>query len=133
MTAPPPDPRRPDGTNGWAIAAFVLGVLGGTILSVIFAIVALFQTKDRRQRGRGLAIAALVISAGWIAIITSLIAYGVSAGRERRGRRPQHRRLRQGCLRGAASHVGEASALRPATLRRSVRSPDAPGGNELPG
>jgi hypothetical protein len=41
--------------------------------------VALFQTKDRRQRGRGLAIAALVISAGWIAIITSLIAYGVSA------------------------------------------------------
>ena len=79
MTAPPPDPRRPDGTNGWAIAAFVLGILGGTILSVIFAIVALFQTKDRRQRGRGLAIAALVISAGWIAIITSLIAYGVSA------------------------------------------------------
>jgi hypothetical protein len=31
---------------------------GGTILSVIFAIVALFQTMDRRQRGRGLAIAA---------------------------------------------------------------------------
>jgi hypothetical protein len=79
VTAPPPEPRRPDGPNGWAIAAFVLGILGGTILSVIFAIVALFQTKDRRQRGRGLAIAALVISAGWIAIITSLIAYGVSA------------------------------------------------------
>ncbi len=54
-------PRRPEGTNGWAIAAFVLGILGGTILSVIFAIVALFQTIDRRQRGRGLAIAALAI------------------------------------------------------------------------
>ncbi|HEX9499029.1 MAG TPA: DUF4190 domain-containing protein [Mycobacterium sp.] len=72
-------PRRPEGTNGWAIAAFVLGILGGTILSVIFAIVALFQTMDRRQRGRGLAIAALVISAAWIAVITSLIAYGLSA------------------------------------------------------
>lgn len=78
MTGPPSEPQR-RGTNGWAIAAFVLGILGGTILSVIFAIVALFQTRDRRERGRGLAIAALVISAAWIAIITSLIAYGVSA------------------------------------------------------
>ena len=78
MTRPSSEPQR-GGTNGWAIAAFVLGILGGTILSVIFAIVALFQIRDRRQRGRGLAIAALVISAAWIAVITSLIAYGLSA------------------------------------------------------
>jgi Domain of unknown function (DUF4190) len=68
VTAPPPDSKRPGGTNGWAVAAFVLGILGGTILSVIFAIVALVQITGRHQRGRGLAIAALVIS-----------AYGVSA------------------------------------------------------
>jgi Septum formation len=74
----PPDPKRPGGTNGWAVAAFVVGILGGTILSVIFAIVALAQIRGRHQRGRGLAIAALLISAAWIAIITSLIAYGVS-------------------------------------------------------
>jgi hypothetical protein len=74
----PPDPQRPGGTNGWAIAAFVVGILGGTILSVIFAIVALVQTRGHRQRGRGLAIAALVISAAWIAIITSVIVYGMS-------------------------------------------------------
>ncbi len=79
MTSPPSEPQRPGGTNGWAIAAFVLGILGGTILSVIFAIVALFQTRARRERGRGLAIAALVISAAWIAVITSLITYGISA------------------------------------------------------
>jgi MFS family permease len=72
-------PSRRGGTNGWAIAAFVLGILGGTILSVIFAIVALFQIRDRHERGRGLAIAALVISAAWIAIIASVIAYGISA------------------------------------------------------
>jgi hypothetical protein len=78
VTGPSSEPQR-NGTNGWAIAAFVLGILGGTILSVIFAIVALFQIKARRERGRGLAIAALVISAVWIAVITSLIAYGVSA------------------------------------------------------
>ncbi|MFG1933185.1 DUF4190 domain-containing protein [Mycobacterium sp. NPDC048908] len=78
MTVPSPDPERVGGTNGWAIAAFVLGILGGTILSVIFAIVALVQIRGRRQRGRGLAIAALVISAVWVAAITSVIAYGVS-------------------------------------------------------
>jgi Septum formation len=75
----PPDPKRPGGTNGWAIAAFVVGILGGTILSVIFAIVALVQMKGRHQRGRGLAIAALVISTAWIAAITAVIAYGISA------------------------------------------------------
>jgi hypothetical protein len=79
VTASPPDPQRPGGTNGWAIAAFVIGILGGTILSVIFAIVALFQLRGRHQRGRGLAIAALVISAAWIGIITSVIVYGLSA------------------------------------------------------
>ncbi|HKH50257.1 MAG TPA: septum formation family protein [Mycobacterium sp.] len=79
MTEAPPDPRRAGGTNGWAIAAFVLGILGGTILSVTFAIVALFQLRGRHQRGRGLAVAALVISAAWIAAITSVIAYGLSA------------------------------------------------------
>jgi hypothetical protein len=73
-----PDPQRPGATNGWAIAAFVLGILGGTILSVIFAIVALFQIRGGHQRGRGLAIAALVISVAWIAAITSVIAYAVS-------------------------------------------------------
>ena len=78
MTGPSSEPQQ-GGTNGWAIAAFVLGILGGTILSVLFAVVALFQLRDSRQRGRGLAIAALVISAAWIAIITSLIAYGLSA------------------------------------------------------
>jgi Septum formation len=79
VTAPPPNPKRSGGTNGWAVAAFVLGILGGTILSMIFAIVALVQMKGRHQRGRGLAIAALVISTAWIAVITSVFAYGISA------------------------------------------------------
>jgi hypothetical protein len=78
VTVPPPKPQRPGGTNGWAIAAFVVGILGGTILSVIFAIIALVQTKRSHQRGRGLAIAALVVSTAWIAIIASVIAFGLS-------------------------------------------------------
>ena len=73
-----PQAPRPGGTNGWAIAAFVLGILGGVILSVIFAIVALFQIRRGGQRGRGLAIAALVISAAWVGAIASVIAFGLS-------------------------------------------------------
>jgi hypothetical protein len=79
VTASPPGSKSHGGTNGWAVSAFIVGILGGTILSVIFATVALVQMRGTRQRGRGLAIAALVISAVWIALITSVIVYGVSA------------------------------------------------------
>jgi hypothetical protein len=63
VTSPRSSPDRP--TNGWALAAFVLAILGGILLSVIFAILALIQlSKGGGQRGRGLAVAALAISAG---------------------------------------------------------------------
>ena len=51
-------------TSGWAIAAFVLGVLACVPLGVIFGIVAL--AKGREYRGRGLAIAGIVLSLLWI-------------------------------------------------------------------
>jgi hypothetical protein len=54
------------GTNGFAIAAFVLGLLGGVLLSVIFGIVALNKLRNRPQRGKGLAIAGLCLSGVWV-------------------------------------------------------------------
>ena len=92
-----------------------------TMLSVIFAIVALVQmrpsTNWRGWRSRH------CLSAAWIAIITSLIAYGISA----QGKTVQAIDLNTGdCVkmpRERASNVSEAGALRPATLRRSVRGP----------
>jgi hypothetical protein len=54
------------GTNGFAIAAFVLGFLGAVLLSVIFGIVALNKLRDRPQRGKGLAIAGLCLSGVWL-------------------------------------------------------------------
>lgn len=59
-------------TNGFAIAAFVLGLLGAVLLSVIFGIIALRQIPRRRQRGRGLAIAGLAISGGWVVLLVGL-------------------------------------------------------------
>ncbi len=83
-------PRARSGrTNGFAVAAFVLGLLGGSILSLIFAIVALRQIRGSGQRGRGLAIAGLVLSLLWgVALASYLFLYtpgppakqGASAG-----------------------------------------------------
>lgn len=49
-------------TNRLAIASFVLALLGGSLLSAILAIAALRQIFWREEKGRGLAIAGLVIS-----------------------------------------------------------------------
>lgn len=63
--------RRAPGTNGFAIASLIFGILGGVVFSVIFGIVALVQVRKRGQRGRGLAIAGLSLSVVW------LVALGV--------------------------------------------------------
>lgn len=69
-------PRREGTTNGFAIAALVFGLLGGILLSVIFAIVALRQIGKRGQDGKGMAIAGLVLSGCW----TAIFAVGFGSG-----------------------------------------------------
>jgi Domain of unknown function (DUF4190)/Septum formation len=54
------------GTNGFAIASFILGLIGGSLLSVIFGIIALNKLRARPQRGKGLAIAGLCLSGVWV-------------------------------------------------------------------
>ena len=41
------------GTNGWAIASFVLGLVSVSLLSIIFGIVALAKIGDGPRRGQG--------------------------------------------------------------------------------
>lgn len=81
MTEPTPlaPPAR---TNGFAIASLVFGILGGILLSVIFGIVALVQLKNRNERGKGMAIAGLVLSGVWtVAICIGLLVFIVLANR----------------------------------------------------
>ncbi len=66
------------GTDGFAIAALVISILGGVILGAVFAVVALSRIKQRGTRGRGLAIAALVINGVWIVLIAVLIVIGLA-------------------------------------------------------
>ncbi len=81
--AAPANPRF----NGFAIAGFVLGILGGVVLSIIFSIIGLVQIRDRHQRGKGLAIAGLALSGVWVVVIAIIIAVAVAtqAGRSASG------------------------------------------------
>jgi uncharacterized protein DUF4190 len=65
--------RPAPGTSGFAIASFVLGLLGGVLLSVIFGSVALTKLRDRPQRGKGLAIAGLCLSRAWLVGIAAVL------------------------------------------------------------
>ncbi|EUA15183.1 hypothetical protein I546_1105 [Mycobacterium kansasii 732] len=62
--------------NGFAVVALVTSLLGLLYVSIPLGIVALYQIAHRRQHGRELAIAALVISAWWLS--SSLIAIAVA-------------------------------------------------------
>jgi hypothetical protein len=59
-------PPRPQGTNGMAIAGFVLSFFC-SILGIIFSVMGMNQTKRTGQSGYGLAVAGLVISIASIA------------------------------------------------------------------
>lgn len=62
------------GTNGLAVASLVLGILWlcgiGSLLAVIFGIIALSQLSKQPQGGRGLAIAGIVL--GTIGIVGTI-------------------------------------------------------------
>ncbi|GAA4569931.1 DUF4190 domain-containing protein [Planotetraspora kaengkrachanensis] len=77
---PPPPPAR---TNGFAIAALVLGILGVLLLSIIFGIVALAQIRKRGDKGKGLAIAGLIVSGLWIALFALLMTIATLGVAER--------------------------------------------------
>jgi hypothetical protein len=63
--------------NGLAVAALVLGILWlfyvGSILAVIFGHVSLRQIRARGQRGRGVAIAGLVL--GYLGVAIGVLTF----------------------------------------------------------
>jgi hypothetical protein len=72
----PPAPATAPGTNGFAIGALVVSICGGfglgSALGLAFGITALVQIKRRPQKGRGLAVAAVVIS-GLTLVVTLVV------------------------------------------------------------
>lgn len=70
-------PPQPQGTNGFAIASLIFGILGGILFSTIFGIVALMQIPKRNQKGKGLAIAGLSLSLVWGLVCAGAIAAAI--------------------------------------------------------
>jgi len=74
-------PNRP--ISGAAVASLILGILGAfvvtAIASVICGIVALSNAKSTGQRGKGLAIAGIILSVIWVFIFVILAVIGAKA------------------------------------------------------
>ncbi|HET9655904.1 MAG TPA: septum formation family protein [Kineosporiaceae bacterium] len=73
------------GTDGFAIAALVLSILGGVVLSVVFALIALPRIRRNRTSGKGMAIAALVVSGGWVLLLIAGITFAALTSAHRDG------------------------------------------------
>jgi hypothetical protein len=84
-SAPPPAPApqpastpapAPGSTEKWnvlAIVGFVIVFFGFSLISIILGFIALSQIKKTGERGRGLAIWAIVL--GFVSIIIGIIAW----------------------------------------------------------
>lgn len=68
------------GTNGMAIAAFVVALLGGSVLAIILGHVAKSQIARTGEGGDGMATGALVIGYLSVAVVTVLFLVALTAG-----------------------------------------------------
>ncbi|MBC3842766.1 DUF4190 domain-containing protein [Streptacidiphilus sp. 4-A2] len=73
----PADPPA-GGMNGQAVTSFVLGLLAIIPISIVFGIIALVRISRNRQRGKGLAVAGLVLSGVWTLAATVAILLGAA-------------------------------------------------------
>ncbi len=69
----------PASFDGFAIAGFVLGILGGSILAIVFSVVALSRIKKKATRGKGMAIAGLVLgilgTIAWVLLVLGTVLF----------------------------------------------------------
>jgi hypothetical protein len=78
-----PVPERAPGTDGFAIAAFVLGLLGAIPLAIIFGILGLRRIGRTRRGGKGLAIAGLIFAGAWVIVLAAGVAVWTLRGVDR--------------------------------------------------
>ena len=77
---PPAAPSGRQGRDGLAITSLVLGIIPVFvgILGIVFGIIALVRIRRSGRRGRGLAIAGIVLGSLWFVGVASAVAIGVA-------------------------------------------------------
>ena len=70
VAAPKPPARPP--LNGFAVAALIVGLIGGIGISIVLGVVALLQIPRKGQRGKPLAIAGIALSVVWVLVIAGV-------------------------------------------------------------
>ncbi|MEO8528667.1 MAG: DUF4190 domain-containing protein [Pseudolysinimonas sp.] len=60
-------------TNGFAIVSLVLGIIGGSILAIVFGHIALSQIERSGEQGSGIAKAGLTL--GYISVAASIVIF----------------------------------------------------------
>ena len=60
--------------NGFAIASLIFGICGGPLFSLIFGIIALVQIKRHGGKGKGMAVAGLILTPLWAIVIAVAIS-----------------------------------------------------------
>ncbi|MFJ1704003.1 DUF4190 domain-containing protein [Kitasatospora sp. NPDC088346] len=115
---PPPPPT---GWNGFAITSLVLGIIGIAcclwVGAIAFGIAALRAIPQRNQRGKGMAVAGIVLGAVWGALLIAVAASGVL---DRVGDHTDDRGVRTGRISVDDLRVGDCYA-RPKDLDRATR------------
>ncbi|MET0854855.1 MAG: DUF4190 domain-containing protein [Microterricola sp.] len=66
--APTPAAVAPESTNVLSIVAFVLSIVGFNVIAIVLGFIGLSQVKKTGQRGRGFAIAAVIIGFAYIVL-----------------------------------------------------------------
>jgi hypothetical protein len=71
-TQPTIQPQQSDHTNSWAIVGFIFAFLF-PLLGLIFSIISLSEIKKKNEKGRGLAIAGIIVSIAFMIILVVVL------------------------------------------------------------
>lgn len=74
--APAPVPGQPAPAEKWnvlSIVAFVLSLVGFNVIAIVLGFIGLNQVKKTGERGRGLALAAIII--GFVSLVIGIIIF----------------------------------------------------------
>lgn len=116
-----PSPQRSAGSDGFAIAALVLGIIPicAGLLGVVFGVVSLFRIRTSRKGGRGMAIAGIVLGGLWMVIIAVIVVAAIVFSDEPE-RAPDGTVTKRGSVFSDDLRVGDCPAAVPAEATRTV-------------